>query len=677
MVRCEKCFESYDDRIAAGVCPHCGYYTGESQADPRYLPIGFVLHDRYVIGGVIGVGGFGITYKAWDRKYGVCKAVKEYFQQGVVNRVPGEAQVFVSSERQREEFLYGKERLINEARIVAKFQSSSIVRVEDYFEENGTSYMVMEYLHYKTLQDFVIDRKRLLDPDEAIEIGVHLCEALEEIHSAGVIHRDISPDNIFVGEHGEVKVIDFGSARLSREDTDSRLIVFKPGFAPPEQYEKIDPNNDLQQGWTDVYALGATLYTALTGSRPAEASDRKADYDNHTDRVPYPHTINPSIPPFLSNAIMTAMAINIHERFQNATQFKEALLKERKVEPVETVRRKKRIRRTAGIGLGIAAVVVLLCIFSGNLAKNKAEVLLEPAEISVWYPVGADGDTSSVRDQGMQTVLEALQEGDQFNSVTVTLRPIPEDVYSETLQAAYDAGEMPDVFACTDPDATYMQAARGVESLLKDASADYDLSDEAVAQLATRKMVPMGFHIPVVYVNTTATGSVDGVSVSSMDDVWGLGNGEMQFKPAAVSPVLEAAYTDMVSGFSDALPDMTATRTDFLSGAAAAYYADTADYFNILAALPGQVAMLPIAGETVQCRFADAWSVSATADEAVQMAADAFVMFLTTNNAQDRFYIQCSNTGLPLNTSARNVYVSSVRRQFEPIVQGMEHYQFR
>ena len=152
--------------------------------------------------------------------------------------------------------------------------------------------------------------------------------------------------------------------------------------------------------------LGATLYTALTGSRPAEASDRKADYDNHTDRVPYPHTINPSIPPFLSNAIMTAMAINIHERFQNATQFKEALLKERKVEPVETVRRKKRIRRTAGIGLGIAAVVVLLCIFSGNLAKNKAEVLLEPAEISVWYPVGADGDTSSVRDQGMQAVLE-------------------------------------------------------------------------------------------------------------------------------------------------------------------------------------------------------------------------------------------------------------------------------
>ena len=135
----------------------------------------------------------------------------------------------------------------------------------------------------------------------------------------------------------------------------------------------------------------------------------------------------------MSNAIMTAMAINIHERFQNATQFKEALLKERKVEPVETVRRKSESGVQPALAFGIAAVVVLLCIFSGNLAKNKAEVLLEPAEISVWYPVGADGDTSSVRDQGMQAVLEALQ-GDQFNSVTVTLRPIPEDVYSETLR---------------------------------------------------------------------------------------------------------------------------------------------------------------------------------------------------------------------------------------------------
>ena len=185
-------------------------------------------------------------------------AIKEYFQQGVVNRIPGDTDVFVAAPKRQAEFEYGKERLIEEARIVAKFQSPSIVRVDDFFEENGTSYMVMEFLDYETMEDFLIHQKRPLTEDEAVNIGVRLCEALDEIHHAGVIHRDISPDNIFVGKDGSVKIIDFGSARLSKEDTDSRLIVLKPGYAPPEQYEKIDPENDLQQAWTDIYALGAT-----------------------------------------------------------------------------------------------------------------------------------------------------------------------------------------------------------------------------------------------------------------------------------------------------------------------------------------------------------------------------------------------------------------------------------
>lgn len=140
MSRCQKCFKEYDDRIAAGICPFCGYQEGDQQDDPRYLQIGTVLQGRYVIGGAIGAGGFGITYKAWDRNHNICKAVKEYFQQGVVNRVVGSKEVLLTSEKRRDEFEYGKKRLLDEARIVAKFQSESIVRVDDFFEENGTSY---------------------------------------------------------------------------------------------------------------------------------------------------------------------------------------------------------------------------------------------------------------------------------------------------------------------------------------------------------------------------------------------------------------------------------------------------------------------------------------------------------------------------------------------------------
>ena len=126
MKRCEKCFGEYDERIAAGVCPHCGYMQGEQQDDPRYLPIGCMLHDRYIIGGVVGAGGFGITYKAWDVKYNVCKAIKEYFQQGVVNRIPGDTEVFVSAPKRQEEFEYGKERCWRKRALLPNFNRPAL-----------------------------------------------------------------------------------------------------------------------------------------------------------------------------------------------------------------------------------------------------------------------------------------------------------------------------------------------------------------------------------------------------------------------------------------------------------------------------------------------------------------------------------------------------------------------
>ena len=249
MITCKKCLRQYDETIAAGICPYCGCENTEAlpvqaakkPSDPRWLRAGTVLHGRYEVVQVIGAGGFGITYKVIDRYSGVFKAVKEYFQQGVVNRIPGTAEVLISAPKRREEFEYGRSRLLAEARIVAKFQSESIVRVEDYFEENNTSYMVMEFLDGQTLEDYIVSRKRPLSPEQAVQFGAHICDALQEIHEAGVIHRDLAPDNIFVNEDGSVKIIDFGSARLSREDFDDRLIVLKPGFAPPEQYERIDP----------------------------------------------------------------------------------------------------------------------------------------------------------------------------------------------------------------------------------------------------------------------------------------------------------------------------------------------------------------------------------------------------------------------------------------------------
>lgn len=686
MVRCTNCFQSYDEKLAAGICPHCGHSASvvdsaaasdlpsSKQEDPRWLPIGTVLHQRYQIREVIGVGGFGITYKVWDEKNKVYKAVKEYFQQGVVNRIPGHTEIFVSAPKRREEFEYGKKRLLNEARIVAKFQSASIVRVDDYFEENGTAYMVMEYLESQTLEDYILTRKQVMTADMVIDIGVHICEALEEIHKAGVIHRDIAPDNIFVDDDGNVKIIDFGSARLSKEDIDDKMIVLKPGFAPPEQYERIDPSHDRQQAWTDVYALGASLYLCLTGTVPAESSDRKADFDSGTDRVRYPKELNPNIPDFLNNTIMTAMAINIHERFQNASELKAALLQERRVLPVEAMRKRKKMRRTAGIGTGF--LIALLLVFVGTqwYRAKKMDSVLEPATISIWYAV----DEGTQEKAAMENIARELLSSDRFSQITIELKAIPEQEYEAELEKACAAGNMPTIFECSGSGANYMREAVDLGDFVQDIPQEscYFLLENPALFDGTNQ-IPTGFNIPVIYINTSLiSDNPEHLTISTMADFLSLCGGEMAYKPWTYKKSLEAAYESMLPGFVDSQKTMANdTAQDFLSGKTVAYFADTSDYYTVRTALPGRFAILPISAPCVICQYANYWSIS-RCEAAEQAAARSVLSYLLSNYAQDQYYLQGGVPGLPLEREALQAY-GEVRRSFAVLLneESIANYQ--
>jgi serine/threonine protein kinase len=644
--------------------------------DPRWLPVGTVLNNRYRVCKVIGSGGFGITYQVWDTRNEVYKAVKEYFQHGVVNRVPGTKEVLVTAPKRREEFLYGKNRLLDEARIVAKFQSPAIVRVDDYFEENNTAYMVMEYLQSQTLENYIRDQKAIT-PQQTINIGVHICEALEEIHNAGVIHRDISPDNIFVTEDGSVKIIDFGSARLSREDTDDRLIVLKPGFAPPEQYEKIDINNDRQKEWTDIYALGATLYVCLTGRVPAESSDRKADFDTDTDRVCYPHEINSQVPDFLSNTIMKAMAINIHERFANASQLKAALLQEQKVLPIEVVRKKKKLQRAVGIGASIVLILLLAVAGIWRYSIRKDNMILNKATVSVWYAVSSNEDLRQQKIDVFESIRSELASSDKFSEIVLELNAVPEGEYEARLEEAYASGNMPLIFESPNVDAAYLAKTEKMQDVLalleKDACYFLDQYGEFFRDSGR---IPMGFHAPVIYINTSmAAVGEENLRISSVSDLMSLDGGQMRFYPISLNGELTASYAAMFTdfaGYEDGISQYGLE--DFLNEKTAAYLADTADYYTVRNTLQSNFQMIPVGTETAICRFCDYWSISSCEGDE-ETAAKEVLAYFFTNFVQDRYYIQTNLPGLPLEKASVQEY-AWVTRSLERWLADLSIYVF-
>ena len=705
-MRCNACGREFDERFAAGICPHCGEEYGLSAPivddtqgvwvgkaavgrdpkqfrpaepsaarDPKWLPNGTVLNGRYEILRTLGAGGFGITYLVLDRKTGARKAVKEYFQQGVVNRLLGSSEVFISAPKQREEFEYGRARFLEEARIVAKFQSPNIVKVDDFFAENNTTYMVMEYLEYPTLEDYIIQRRAVLEPDEVIRIGVSLCEALEEVHRAGVVHRDIAPDNIFITRDG-VKIIDFGSARLSKDDTEDMLIVTKPGYAPPEQYEQINPRRDRQKAWTDVYALGATLYLALTGRVPVESTNRVADSDRDEDSLIEPIEINGNISEQLNNTIMTAMAINIHERFKTVTELKEALLEQRKVQSLTDVRKGKRRRRAVGIAAGFLAAAVLVGVAFGKRVIERREIELPPASISVWYSVSEDETLASQESAVMEDVLRVLQDGDAFTRVEIDMRAVPEAEYASELSAAAKAGSLPTLFETPAEDDGVMELTEEISNVAKLVErGSCVFLDDFSGFFVKRNTFPIGFNVPVIYINTNYVSDYsEETEITSMADFMQLCGGEMQYKPIALNPADTALYEQMMPDFQEFSAALKkADAESFCKGDAVAYFSDTSDYYRVRAALPGYFAMAVVQTGHVVCRFADCWSIRSCEDSAQALAAETFLAYLTSNYVQDHYYLQTNLPGLPLEKSALESY-AAVHPVFSQILSEYESF---
>lgn len=307
-----------EKETAEGPCPYCGF---EERRDgpSHYLPCRSILNGKYLVGKVLGEGGFGITYLGWDLNLDMKVAIKEYYPSGLVTRMSVSSSEVVSYTGEKADFYQtGKNKFMTEAKTLAKFYSlPGIVSVKDFFQESNTSYIVMEYIEGVTLKEYLKKNGGRIPAPKVLEWMRPVIHSLEQVHRTGLIHRDISPDNIMITKDDTVKLLDFGAARDISPDGGRSLSVFlKPGYAPEEQYR----THGAQGPWTDIYALCATIYKCMTGMTPPEPLERM-----RADGLQSPARLGADLLPYQEYAVLKGLSIDAKDRYQSMEELEAAL----------------------------------------------------------------------------------------------------------------------------------------------------------------------------------------------------------------------------------------------------------------------------------------------------------------------------------------------------------------
>ena len=379
----------------------------KDKQNPRCLAVNTVLAGKYLVGPVLGEGGFGITYAGYDLNMETRIAIKEYFPVELVTRdttrrtsgkdgtasggqISGSAstsgggsdRVISLSGEKSKTYQQGLKKYVDEARNVSQFAGiPGIVSVKDFFYENDTAYIVMEYIEGISLKEYLKQKGGKVSEEEALAILRPVLEALEKVHAAGIVHRDISPDNIMLtfaekekaeqasasdttstpsaaavyGNISAVKLIDFGAARMtSKNDQKSLTIILKHGYAPEEQYR----SHGEQGPWTDVYALCAVLYRMLTGKVPEPAMDRL-----FSDGLKRPEELGAKVSPAVSETIMKGLAVKKEDRIQSVRDLMDALEGKKGKEA-------KPKRKVWGVLVAVAGAVSILAALGPGLGSG-------------------------------------------------------------------------------------------------------------------------------------------------------------------------------------------------------------------------------------------------------------------------------------------------------------------
>ena len=371
--RCPGCMEL---KSGGAVCEHCGFDESRQNA-PHQLQIGTVLQDKYLVGRALGQGGFGITYLGWNRYLDTKVAIKEYYPSVFVDRnTAHDTTVTCRTEQMEEYFTENRVRFLREAKVLAKLKEvPQIVSILDFFEANNTAYIVMEYLQGYDLKAYIRKKGGCLSPTQTFNIMRPVMAALAQVHEAGLVHRDISPDNIMLQYDGSVKLMDFGAVRsvhnaaVDKELTEATQAIVKHGFAPMEQYSSTGAIGP----WTDEYALCATMYYCMTGKVPQNVHDRlEEDKDVDWDSIE-------GLTETQREILRKGIALRAKDRYRSIREMMDALF------APQPKPKKRSAKSKRGIAILVATVcaVLALAIVLASGTSRKTAVLPTESEIAV------------------------------------------------------------------------------------------------------------------------------------------------------------------------------------------------------------------------------------------------------------------------------------------------------
>ena len=396
---CLGCMEFYDKDL--DVCPHCGYEDGKENAHVLHMHPGTVLHRQYIIGKALGYGSFGVTYIGWDKMMRRKVAIKEYLPSEYATRKFEDNELTIpESESQQQKFEKGMKKFRQEAEKLAKLgHVDGVVYVYDTFEENHTAYIVMEYLNGETLASY-LKRAGMLSEKETLELMIPLLQALQAVHEQNIIHRDISPDNIFIATDSagnrQVKLIDFGAARFATSSHSKSLtVLLRPGYSPEEQYR----SSGEQGPHTDVYAIAAVMYQMVTGVVPPDALERRTSIERKKrDLLVDPGKYNKGLSDNFETALTNALNVKIEDRTPTADEFLKELISFEKVKPRgSSIKRIDFMRWPlwAKIGVPLASVAAIAVLIGVGfwlryIMTEQTEITLPDGYTRVMDLVGVD-----------------------------------------------------------------------------------------------------------------------------------------------------------------------------------------------------------------------------------------------------------------------------------------------